>query len=85
MSLAPVPNRFSSERESWWNVYYELYVDVLFLVNFMMDYLLLLLVKKMLKCTATHGRVCLGAFAGALLTCIVVMKISNAFVEILHV
>ena len=73
MSLAPVPNRFSSERESWWNVYYELYVDVLFLVNFMMDYLLLLLVKKMLKCTATHGRICLGAALGALFSCVVMI------------
>ena len=65
-------------------MYYELYIDVLFLVNFLMDYILLLITRKILKCTATHGRVCLGAFAGALLTCIVVvMKISNAFVEIL--
>ncbi|MEE1314815.1 MAG: sigma-E processing peptidase SpoIIGA [Faecalimonas sp.] len=54
-------------------MYYELYVDVLFLVNFMMDYLLLLLLKKMLKCTATHGRICLGAIAGSLLTCLVVI------------
>ncbi len=52
---------------------YELYVDVLFLVNFMMDYLLLLLVKKMLKCTATHGSVCLGAVLGAFMTCVVVV------------
>lgn len=54
-------------------MYYELYVDVLFLVNFMMDYLLLLLLKKMLKCTATHGRICIGAALGSLLTCVVVV------------
>ena len=54
-------------------MYYELYVDVLFLVNFSMDYLLLLLVKKMLKCSATHGRLFLGAIAGALLTCVIVI------------
>ena len=54
-------------------MYYELYVDVLFLVNFMMDYLLLLLVKKMLKCTATHGSLCFGAVIGALLSCIVMI------------
>ncbi len=53
-------------------MYYELYVDVLFLVNFMMDYLLLLLVRQMLKCTATHGDICLGAFLGSLLTCIII-------------
>lgn len=54
-------------------MYYELYVDVLFLVNFMMDYLLLLLVKKMLKCTATHGNICLGAAVGSFLTCVIVV------------
>lgn len=54
-------------------MYYELYVDVLFLVNFMMDYLLLLLVKKMLQCSGTHGSVCAGAALGAFLTCILVI------------
>lgn len=54
-------------------MYYELYVDVLFLVNFMMDYILLLILKKMLKCTATHGSICLGAAIGSFLTCIVVI------------
>lgn len=54
-------------------MYYELYVDVLFLVNFMMDYLLLLLLRKMLKCTATHGRILFGAAVGSLMTCIIVI------------
>lgn len=54
-------------------MYYELYIDVLFLVNFMMDYLLLLLVRKMLRCTATHGNIFLGAVLGSFLTCIVVI------------
>lgn len=54
-------------------MYYELYVDVLFLVNFMMDYILLLLVRRMLKCTATHGRICIGAAIGAALTCFIVI------------
>lgn len=54
-------------------MYYELYIDVLFLVNFMMDYLLLLLLKKMLKCTATHGSILLGAALGSFLTCIIVI------------
>lgn len=63
-------------------MYYELYIDVLFLVNFMMDYLLLLLVKKMLKCTATHGNILLGAALGSFLTCIVViMPISYAILK----
>lgn len=63
-------------------MYYELYIDVLFLVNFMMDYILLLIVKKMLKCSATHGNICLGALVGSLLTCIVViLSIPYAFVK----
>ena len=50
-------------------MYYELYIDVLFLVNFMMDYILLLLVRRMLKCTATHGNICMGAMTGSFLMC----------------
>lgn len=53
-------------------MYYELYIDVLFLVDFMMDYLLLLLVKKMLRCTATHGSICLGAAMGSFMTCLII-------------
>ena len=63
----------SRRRESRWKVYYEVYVDILFLVNFMMDYLILLLVRRMLKCTATHGNVLLGACVGAMLTCVVML------------
>lgn len=52
-------------------MYYELYVDVLFLVNFMMDYLLLLLVRRVLKSRVPGAYVLLGAVVGALSTCIV--------------
>lgn len=63
-------------------MYYEIYIDVLFLVNFMMDYILLLIVKKMLPCSATHGNVCLGAAIGSLLTCIIViLPIPYTFVK----
>lgn len=63
---------------------YELYIDVFFLENFMMDYILLMLLKKMLSCTATHGRIVLGALVGALLTCIVIMlPIPYAFAKLL--
>lgn len=53
-------------------MYYEIYIDVLFLVNFMMDSLLLLSVKQVLKCPTTHGRIFIGGAVGAGLTCIVV-------------
>lgn len=63
-------------------MYYELYIDVFFLVNFMMDYILLSVVRKVLKCPATHGSVCLGAMLGAFLTCvIIVLPIPYAFVK----
>lgn len=51
---------------------YELYIDVFFLVNFMMDLILLLLLNQILACTATQGRIIFGAFTGAALTCLVV-------------
>lgn len=53
-------------------MYYELYIDVLFLVNFMMDSLLLLSVNQMLKCPTTHGRIFLGGAIGSVLTCAVI-------------
>lgn len=54
-------------------MYYELYIDLLFLVNFMMDSLLLLTVKHVLKCPATHGRIFLGGAVGSVLTCVVII------------
>lgn len=63
-------------------MYYDLYIDVLFLVNFMMDYLLLLTTKKILKCSATHLNVCIGALLGSLATCIIVsIPIPYVFVK----
>lgn len=63
---------------------YELYIDVFFCINFMMDYILLMLLKKMLSCTATHGRIIAGALTGALLTCIVmILPIPYAFIKLL--
>ena len=65
-------------------MYYELYIDVLFLVNFMMDYLVLLTTKKILKCSATHLNVCIGALIGALATCVIIcLPIPYAFIKII--
>ncbi len=78
----PTYNKSIIEKGRRWNVYYELYIDVFFLVNFMMDYILLSLVKKMLKCPATHGSICIGAVAGALCTCVVmIIPGMNAFIK----
>lgn len=62
---------------------YELYIDVFFLVNFVMDYLVLQIVKKALKCTATHGNVLLGALVGAGASCIIVCIPASAFMKFL--
>lgn len=63
-------------------MYYELYIDVLFLVNFMMDYLVLLITRRILKCSATHINICLGALAGSFATCLVVcLPIPYTFVK----
>ena len=65
-------------------MYYELYVDVFFLVNFMMDFLLLLIARKILKCSATHGNICLGSLVGSLLTCfVVVLPVRSAILKLM--
>jgi stage II sporulation protein GA (sporulation sigma-E factor processing peptidase) len=46
-------------------VYYEIYIDVLFVINLFADYLLLRLVNRLLKCSATCFRSLLGALTGA--------------------
>lgn len=52
---------------------YELYIDVFFLVNFFMDASILIISWKILKCSTTYGRICVGAILGSIMTCMVVM------------
>ncbi len=47
-------------------MYYEIYADSLFLINFVMNLYLLILVNRSLFCTATHSRLVLGAVSGAM-------------------
>ena len=49
---------------------YELYIDVFFLENLLMDYFLLRLSVRLLKCSATHFRCLAAAAAGAGLACL---------------
>lgn len=51
---------------------YELYIDVFFLVNVTMDYILLAVIRKLSGYRVSHGRICLGAMSGAFLTCLIV-------------
>ncbi|MDO4474288.1 MAG: sigma-E processing peptidase SpoIIGA [Eubacteriales bacterium] len=65
-------------------MYYELYMDLLFLVNFLMDYILLLIVKFILKTKISYGRICLGALLGSVLSCMIVaINISVAPLKII--
>ena len=54
-------------------MYYELYIDVFFLENFMIDSLLLLAVGHVLKCRQSYGRIIAGGIVGSLLTCLVII------------
>lgn len=65
-------------------MYYELYIDVFFLVNFMMDAILLEILRRILGCPVSHGRVFLGAGAGALGACLVLcLPVPYGFVRII--
>lgn len=54
-------------------MYYKLYIDSVFILQFMTDLYLLSLAGRFLRCTATHGRKCLGAVSGAVLSCLVIV------------
>ncbi len=51
-------------------MYYELYIDVLFLENLILDYLLLCLVRRILGCFTTKRRIWLAAFLGSASFCV---------------
>lgn len=53
-------------------MYYELYVDIFFLVNFLMDIMILSVANKTLKCQTTWKNICLGALTGSVMTCVLV-------------
>lgn len=54
-------------------VYYKLYIDSVFFIQFVMNVYLLLVMGKILGCTATHFRIVLGAFVGAVMVCLVIL------------
>ena len=71
-----------SLKEEGGNIYYELYIDIFILVNFMMNFVVLTFSKKILKYPVTRWSISLGALAGALLTGIVVsVPLSNSLVK----
>lgn len=54
-------------------MYFQVYIDTLFIVNLIMNYLLLLLVSKLVRCPATHLSVFTGAVFGAFSFCILIL------------
>lgn len=54
-------------------MYYKLYIDSVFFVQFVMNLYLLSITGKVLKCTATHGRILSGALLGAGMICLVIL------------
>jgi stage II sporulation protein GA (sporulation sigma-E factor processing peptidase) len=61
-------------------MHYELYIDVFFFTNFMMDSLLLFAVRAMLRIPARPWRVFLGGMLASLATCAtVVMPLQSGF------
>lgn len=52
-------------------LYYDVYLDSLFLLEFIMNVYMLLLVNRSLGCTATQTRILLGAAYGAAVYCLV--------------
>ena len=65
-------------------MHYELYIDVFFMVNFMMDTILLLIVRRLIGSHVSYKRIYLGAMAGAMLTCLIIaVPISYEIVKII--
>lgn len=61
---------------------YEFYIDIFFLVNFLMDISILIVSWKVLKCTTTYGNVCAGAMLGAFLNCVIAaLSLKNNIVK----
>lgn len=54
-------------------MYYKVYIDSVFLIQFVMNLYLLSITGKILKCTATHGRIFAAAALGAGLICLVIL------------
>lgn len=54
-------------------MYYKLYIDSVFFIQFVMNLYLLSITGKILKCTATHGRIVSGAALGAVMSCLIML------------
>lgn len=54
-------------------MYYELYIDVYWMINFMMDSLLLCAVTQILKCPVKKERIFTGGIVGSTISCLLIL------------
>ena len=52
-------------------MYYDVYIDIVFLTNLLMDYVLLRIVGKLFLRKRNRGRILLAAAVGALFSCLI--------------
>jgi len=61
-------------------LYYELYVDVLFLINMFMNFYIFAIIKKIMGCTATYLRIFLISALSSMLTTIIIVLPLNSII-----
>ena len=60
-------------------MYYEIYIDAVFLTNLLMDYVLLRIVGRIFQCGKSRKRTLLAAAAGALFSCLILYIPAESF------
>lgn len=63
-------------------MYSEVYIDIVFLMNLLMDYILLRLVGRIFRCRRTRGRYLLAALFGALFSCFILYVQTDGFLPV---
>lgn len=64
-------------------MHYEVYIDLVFLTNLLMDYILLRAVGKIFRCSRSRKRTLLGAGIGAVFSCCILCIRSELFLPAL--
>lgn len=63
-------------------MYYEIYIDIVFVTNLLMDYILLRLVGMMFRCRGSRKRYLLAAAVGALFSCFILYVQMDGFLPV---
>lgn len=63
-------------------MYSEIYIDIVFVTNLLMDYLLLRLVGMMFRCRRSRRRALLAAMLGALFSCFILYVQADGFLPV---